>query len=219
MIHPHTDLRFINPEMGFGVFATRFIPRGTLTWVRDDLDQVIPAGRLAGLPPAYRALLDRYTFRDGSGRHILCWDLGRFLNHSCDPSCLGPDADFEVAVRDIYPGEELTDDYGTLHLQAHESFPCRCGSMDCRGRVGPEDAGARAAVWEALWRPALALLREVAQPLGRLLEARLGHRLGELVARESAALAGTEPLVANAPGSPLRCSYPCHPQVAPCLRD
>jgi hypothetical protein len=142
------------------------------------------------LPPAYRALLDRYTFRDGSGRHILCWDLGRFLNHSCDPSCLGPAADLEVAVRDIYPGEELTDDYGTLHLQARESFTCRCGSVDCRGRVGPEDAAARAAVWEARWRPALALLREVAQPLGGLLEAGLRRRLGEHAARESVPPAG-----------------------------
>jgi hypothetical protein len=192
VIHPHTELRFINSEIGFGVIATRFIPCGTVTWVRDELDRVIPASRLAGLPPPFRELLDRYTFRDASGQHILCWDLGRFMNHSCDPSCLGPDADFEVAVRDIYPGEELTDDYGTLHLQAHESFSCRCGSMACRGRVGPEDAGTRAAGWEALWRPALALLREVAQPLGGLLEARLGHRPGEHAARESAAPVGLE---------------------------
>ena len=111
MIHPHTELRFINPELGFGVFATNLIPRGTLTWVRDDLDQVIEPERLAGLPPVYRDLLDKYTFRDEIGRHILCWDLGRFMNHSCAPSCLGPNSLYEVAVRDILPGEELTDDY------------------------------------------------------------------------------------------------------------
>src|SRR5262245_12741127 len=114
MIHPHTELRFINPELGFGVFATQFIPRGTVTWVRDHLDQVIPAERLATLPPPYRALLDRYTFRGAAGQHILCWDIGRFMNHSCEPSCLGPSADFEIAVRDVYPGEELTGDYGAL---------------------------------------------------------------------------------------------------------
>jgi SET domain-containing protein len=173
MIHPHTELRFINAELGFGVFATRFIPCGTLTWVRDKLDRVIPAGRLTRLPPAYRELLDKYTFRDAWGRHILCWDLGRFMNHNCDPTCLGPDTDFEVAVRDIYPGEELTDDYGSLHLQAHESFPCCCGSINCRRRVGPEDAVAQATAWEARWRPALALLSEVAQPLGELMGKRV----------------------------------------------
>jgi hypothetical protein len=176
MIHPHTELRYINRELGFGVFATHRIPKGTLTWVRDDLDQAVDPGRVVALPPAYRALLDKYTFRDTSGRHILCWDLGRFLNHSCAPTCLGPEADFEVAVRDIRPGEELTDDYGTLHLQAHESFTCRCGAAGCRGRVAPGDAVALAAAWEALWRPALALLRHVPQPLGPVLERRLGNR-------------------------------------------
>lgn len=39
MIHPDTELRFVTPDIGNGVFATRFIPKGTLTWVRDRLDQ------------------------------------------------------------------------------------------------------------------------------------------------------------------------------------
>ena len=176
MIHPHTELRYINPELGFGVFATRFIPRGTLTWVRDDLDQVVPSDRIAALAPVYQALLEKYTFRDASGQYILCWDLGRFMNHSCVPSCLGLEADFEVAVRDIQPGEELTDDYGTLHLQAHESFDCRCGAAGCRGRVGAGDRVAQAAAWEALWGPARTLLGQVPQPLSPVLENRLGSQ-------------------------------------------
>jgi hypothetical protein len=175
MIHPHTQLRFINPEVGFGVFATRLIPKGSLTWVQDDLDQVVLPDRIAALAPVYRALLEKYTFRDALGQYILCWDLGRFMNHSCVPSCLGLEADFEVAVRDIQPGEELTDDYGTLHLQAHESFDCRCGAAGCRGRVGAGDRVAQAATWEALWGPALALLGQVPQPLGPVLENRLGN--------------------------------------------
>ena len=32
MIHPDTELRFISPEIGFGVFATKLIPQGTITW-------------------------------------------------------------------------------------------------------------------------------------------------------------------------------------------
>jgi hypothetical protein len=175
VIHPHTQLRFINPGLGFGVFATRRIPKGTLTWVRDDLDQVVLSDRIAALAPVYQALLEKYTFRDASGQHILCWDLGRFMDHSCVPSCLGLEADFEVAVRDIQPGEELTDDYGTLHLLAHEGFDCRCGAAGCRGCVGAGDRAAQAAAWEALWGPALALLGQVPQPLGPVLEARLGN--------------------------------------------
>jgi hypothetical protein len=119
--------------------------------------------------------LEKYTFRDPSGQYILCWDLGRFMNHSCVPSCLGLEADFEVAVRDIQPGEELTDDYGTLHLLAHEDFDCRCGAAGCRGRVGAGDRVAQAAAWEALWGSALALLGQVPQPLGPVLENRVGN--------------------------------------------
>ena len=31
MIHPDSELRFINPIIGYGLFATSVIPRGTLT--------------------------------------------------------------------------------------------------------------------------------------------------------------------------------------------
>lgn len=172
MIHPHTELRFINQELGYGVFATQLIPLGTITWVRDSLDQVIAPDRLHWLPPPYRELLDKYTFRDEEGRHILCWDLGRFMNHSCAPSCLGPSGDFEIAVRDIQPGEELTDDYASLFLQSHESFACHCRSVGCRRHISPADASKQTAVWEALLQPAMKFLSTVEQPLGPLLEAR-----------------------------------------------
>ena len=52
MIHPDTELRFANPQIGLGVFATRFlIPKGTITWVRDQLDQALPPAAIAQLPP------------------------------------------------------------------------------------------------------------------------------------------------------------------------
>jgi len=31
VIHPDTELRFVNPDIGYGVFATRFIPKGSIT--------------------------------------------------------------------------------------------------------------------------------------------------------------------------------------------
>ncbi len=39
MIHPHTEIKFINKEVGYGVVATDFIPKGTITWVLDKLDR------------------------------------------------------------------------------------------------------------------------------------------------------------------------------------
>jgi hypothetical protein len=169
LLHPSTELRFINREIGFGVFATQLIPRGTLTWVCDQLDQVVGPERVTALPPRYRRLLDTYTFRDDAGQHLLCWDLARFMNHSCSPCCLGPDSSFEVAVRDIHPGEELTDDYASLHLQDHESFACRCGLAECRGWVGPEDADRHAPEWERQVIESLQLATDVPQALAPIL--------------------------------------------------
>jgi hypothetical protein len=39
MVHPDTELRFVSPAIGWGVFATRDIPTGTITWALDALDQ------------------------------------------------------------------------------------------------------------------------------------------------------------------------------------
>src|SRR5262249_4470648 len=74
MIHPHTELRFISPEIGWGVFATKPIPKGTVTWVRDELDHIVSPARFRALGPLYRELLEKYTYRDKAGNYILCWD-------------------------------------------------------------------------------------------------------------------------------------------------
>jgi hypothetical protein len=42
MLHPQTKLGFINDVIGHGVVATHFIPKGTVTWVLDDLDMEFP---------------------------------------------------------------------------------------------------------------------------------------------------------------------------------
>jgi hypothetical protein len=170
LIHPHTQLRFINQAIGFGVFATRFIPRGTLTWVCDELDQIVDAGRVLALPPFYRRLLDTYTFRDRHGRHVLCWDLARFMNHSCAPCCLGPDSSFEIAVRDIQAGEELTDDYASLQLQAHESFRCHCSIPGCRQWISSADFAHCSPAWDRLIDEVMKLPAHVPQPLAPILQ-------------------------------------------------
>jgi uncharacterized protein len=79
MIHPHTKLVEINPVVGHGVVATRRIPRGTLTWVMDPLDRAIPEAELRGLGAAFAPLIDRWTFADGRGARVLCWDHGRYV--------------------------------------------------------------------------------------------------------------------------------------------
>ncbi|MCK0192219.1 SET domain-containing protein [Arenibacter sp. F20364] len=116
MIHPKTELQFINKEIGYGVVATEFIPAGTITWVLDRLDREFSPIEMESLEPLYQSILDTYTFRDNKGRFILCWDNARYVNHSFNSNCLTTAYDFEVAIRDIHVGEQLTDDYGYLNI-------------------------------------------------------------------------------------------------------
>lgn len=163
MVHPDTELRFINPSIGYGVVATRLIPKGTITWVFDELDQVIPPDRVHRLPALSKPFIEKYGYHDARGNTILCWDHARFINHSCAATCLAAGYNFEIAVRDIQPGEELTDDYGTLNLET--SFRCLCGSAQCRGLVGPEDFMANVGRWDRQVAGALQPLKAVRQPL------------------------------------------------------
>jgi hypothetical protein len=163
MIHPSTELRFTSPTIGSGVYATRFIPRGTITWVQCAFDQVFSPASVRALGAAYRPAIDRYAYRNGRGDYVLCWDLGRFMNHSCRPAVLSPGFDVDVAVRDVQPGEELTCDYGMLNLD--EEMPCHCGAEGCRGVVRPDDHERCLDAWDALVRAAFRDVNGVEQPL------------------------------------------------------
>ncbi|GIW73359.1 MAG: hypothetical protein KatS3mg102_2901 [Planctomycetota bacterium] len=163
MIHPSTELRYISDAIGYGVVATAPIPCGTIVWVRDAFDVTITPARYAALAPEYRAILRKYAYIDRRGHYVLCWDLARYMNHSCEANCLSPGYEFELAVRDIAPGEQLTGEYGALNLEAH--MECRCGSPRCRGIIRPDDVVRYAAEWDAQLQAAIAHLRAVPQPL------------------------------------------------------
>ena len=136
MIHPHTELRFISPEIGFGVIATQLIPKGTITWVFDPLDHVFTPDQIRSMPPLFKEKLHTYTYRDHNGNFVLCWDHARFFNHSCAPNCESEVEKGHIyldAIRAIAPGEELTYDYALTRDSADDEaeearFPCRCGA-------------------------------------------------------------------------------------------
>ena len=68
MIHPDTELRYVNDVIGYGVFATRHIPRGTITWVRDELDQAFSPDQILGMSDLSRQVLDKYGYTDRHGK-------------------------------------------------------------------------------------------------------------------------------------------------------
>ncbi|KAM0974051.1 hypothetical protein ACFX2I_017158 [Malus domestica] len=70
-------------------------------------------------------------------------NLGRFINHSCDPNCRtekwmvnGEICIGLFALRDIKKGEEVTFDYNYVRVFGAAAKKCHCGSSQCRGYIG-----------------------------------------------------------------------------------
>lgn len=169
MIHPDTRLQFVAPDLGHGVVASAPIPCGTVTWVLDPLDQVFTDAQLGALPAALRFDRERNTFVLPDGRYVLPWGLSAYVNHHCAPNTLRTAHGFEIAVRDIAAGEQVTNDYANLGMHPQERFDCRCGAAGCRGLVLRSDAARLQRQWEAAIEQALQRAPAVAQPLAALL--------------------------------------------------
>jgi len=162
MIHPHTELQFINDEIGYGVVAKKFIPKGTITWVLDKFDRSFTPRDFIEMDEPYKNIIDIYAFRNNIGNYVLCWDNARFVNHSFNSNCLTTAYDFEIAVRDIHPGEQLTDDYGYLNI----SVPFRAIPEGTRRKiVYPDDTLRYHKVWDKKLTNAFKDITKHEQPL------------------------------------------------------
>jgi hypothetical protein len=162
MIHPSTEVRYIDDAKGYGLFATRGIVRGTITWTLDKLDRVLLPEEMESFDERYQEILLKYSFRNNQGSYVFCWDNGRYINHSFDANCCLTPYNFEIAIRDIEAGEEVTDDYGYLNIiEPFEADP-EGGS---RSVVYPDDLLVFAEVWDKKVQAAFPKISQVAQPL------------------------------------------------------
>ncbi|MGF1557613.1 MAG: SET domain-containing protein [Flavobacteriaceae bacterium] len=177
MIHPHTELRFINASIGHGVVATKFIPAGTITWVLDKLDREFTPEEVSKMENIYRDILDTYTYRNNKGNFVLCWDLGRYVNHSFNSNCLTTAYDFEIAIRDIHPGEQLTDDYGYLNIS--QPFEAEDEGSD-RKVVYPDDLLKYYKIWDKELLTVFGKIPNLDQPLKSLLSEKLWQKVQDI---------------------------------------
>jgi len=166
MIFPKTELQYISTEIGYGVVAKEFIPAGTITWVLDKLDREFTPEEFQNMDPIYQDILDFYTFRNNQGNFVLCWDNGRYVNHSFNSNCLSTAYDFEVAIRDIHPREQLTDYYGYLNIDK----PFRGVEEGTKRKiVYPDDLLYYAEEWDKKIETVFSKIDKLDQPLGKLL--------------------------------------------------
>lgn len=182
MIHPDTELKFISPEVGYGVVAKKFIPKGTITWALDDLDREFTPKQFQEMDDMYKDILEFYSFRNNEGNYVLCWDNARFVNHSFNSNCLTTAYDFEIAIRDIQAGEQLTDDYGYLNI----SEPFRGIDEGTKRKVVyPDDLLRYAPVWDKKLISGMKNFGKVEQPLIKFLSPSLVKKIHSIIKGEA----------------------------------
>lgn len=177
MIFPKTELKFISDEIGYGVVATEFIPKGTITWALDALDREFTPQQFNGMSEKYKQILNFYTYRNNRGNYVLCWDNGRYVNHSFNSNCLTTAYDFEIAIRDIHPGEQLTDDYGYLNIE--EPFEALDEGMD-RKIVYPDDLERHHLEWDQKLIDTFPMITKIDQPLKELIDVKVWSTIEEI---------------------------------------
>ena len=178
MIHPKTELKLISKEIGYGVIAKEFIPAGTITWALDELDREFTPEQFKQMKPIYQNILDTYCYRNNKGNMVLCWDYGRYVNHSFKSNCLSTAYDFEIAIRDIYPGEELTDDYGYLNV----SEPFRGVDEGTeRKTVYPDDLLNFHEMWDKKLLENFHAITKVEQPLKQLVSPKVWEEIEHII--------------------------------------
>jgi uncharacterized protein len=163
MIHPQTELRFISQAVGYGVFATAFIPKGTITYVKDSLEIVVTPANYGAHNRAMQDVIEKYSYVDEVGNRIVSWDFAKYVNHCCNCNTISTGYGFELAIRDIQPGEQITDEYGIFNLEY--SMELVCDQPGCRKIIQPNDFDRYYTDWDAKIKAALPQLFVVAQPL------------------------------------------------------
>ncbi|PIP95984.1 MAG: SET domain-containing protein-lysine N-methyltransferase [Bdellovibrio sp. CG11_big_fil_rev_8_21_14_0_20_39_38] len=160
-------LRWVSNEKGYGLFAKEFIPKGTITFVNDQLDIILDPDNPKFKTEPYRTVLDKYAYNSPEGKLVLCWDFGKYMNHCCWPNTLTTGYGFDIAVSDIQKGEEITTDYGVISTGHHMIFSCE--KKNCRNGIDIANFEECARNWDLQITEALGKTRSVAQPLWSLI--------------------------------------------------
>lgn len=163
MIHPNTLLKHIGEPIGYGVFASSDIPEGTIVYVKDSLELVITPTDYLMHAPEMKEFIDKYSYIDEHGNRIVSWDFAKYVNHCCNCNTISTGYGFEIAVRDIKKGEQITDEYGIFNLD--KEMAIFCGAKNCRHIIKPEDFDIYYKEWDKKIKKSIRKLFNVDQPL------------------------------------------------------
>lgn len=109
---------------GIGLFADEFIPKGAVVWrFTPGFDLRFSPEELASLPPLLASYVCEYGWKSKkSGLYCLPSDAAKHCNHASSLNTLSEYRDDEeevvtIAIADIMPGEEMTDDYNAFETE------------------------------------------------------------------------------------------------------
>lgn len=177
MLHKSLRLAWISPEKGYGLFATEFIPKGTITFVNDHLDLIIDPKDSRFHKEPYISILEKYSYSNTSGERVLCWDLGKYMNHCCAPNSMTTGYGFDIALMDIAIDEEVTTDYGVFTIE--HQMTMSCDKKNCRKLLSIRTFDSCVPTWDTHIKDALKNLEAVPQPLWSLLDEKTAYQVKE----------------------------------------
>ena len=120
---------------GKGIVAEEFIPKGTKIWAFQPERAIIFTSKqqledyLTTLTPEKQTEVLVHIFCSGN-EAILLLDDTQYTNHDSNANTTNsPDLKENFASRDIYPGEEMTDNYKEFHILDWFEEVCRKNSI------------------------------------------------------------------------------------------
>ncbi len=114
---------------GKGVFANKDFKKGEVVVDWSTCSKKISEKKVKLMPEEQRKFI---SYFEDTG-YILFSAPAIYVNHSCDANTKKGDGMFDVALRDIKKGEEITADY--VKEKALVKFKCTCGTKNCRGII------------------------------------------------------------------------------------
>ena len=178
MIHPNTELKFINEQVGYGVFATSDIAEGTIVYVKDSLELSISPTDYLMHTEEMKEVIEKYSYIDETGNRIISWDFAKYVNHCCNCNSISTGYGFEIAIRDIKKGEQITDEYGLFNLT--KPMTLLCGEENCRKEIKPTDFDSYHEEWDIKIKKSIMSLFDVEQPLMPFVDENTRKDLDEL---------------------------------------
>ena len=135
-LSPKLTVQFKQKEEYFGVIAVEKVSAGELLGVWSGV--ILDLETLLQQPEEIR----RHSVQVEENHYLVSIkpdEAPDFINHSCEPNAGLNGQICVVAMREIYPGEEVTIDYAMCDASVYDEFECQCGTTLCRGKVSGSD--------------------------------------------------------------------------------